>query len=755
MSCRDSISVRLAIALCIVLFAGCSRTPEQRYSRYLERGRQHFQRRDFSRAVLDFHNAAQALPKKAEPHYQLGLIYLAEQQPNLAVLSFQQATRLDPNHAEARLQLANLMLTSNKPEVLEEVERMTQKVLGIEPDSSEALRIRAMAELKLGRPEEAVRTMREAAGKAPQSVKAAATLAAMRLAARDSSGAEAVMKRLTQVSPRSADGWLALGHFYQILGRKSEADAAIAKAVEVEPNHGNALFELALMQARSQQMSEAEATFKRLAGSGDPKFRAYHAMFLFKTGKRADSVQELERLVSKYPEDRQVRSRLVMAYLATRKSGDAGKLLQKALKLNPKDVDALDLRARMYFGAGKLAEAAADLDTVLHYRPDSAAAHSLKAKVYRARNEMMNYQQELDEALRIEPGSIETRLEISRSFRATQHPDTALTYLDRTPSRQKGRLDWVTERNWVLLDLRKEAELNDVLTRALKVNRDHELLLQHALLSMRRKQYDAARLSLEEILNSDPENYRALDTRLALFLAQNQRRQSVDWIGLHAARRPNSAAMQHVLAQWLQATGDLQGAREAYLRSAKLDAKFKPPRLELAKLDLAAGNVDASRAGLNDLLAADYRDIPARLLLGAVEEKTGNLVEARESYELVVQADPDNVVALNNLAAILNEHAGNPDKALPYAERAYQLAGASAAVNETLGWIYFQKQYYQKAIPYPEAAVRLQPTANRELHLGEAYHKVGQSRLAEKNIADAARRQAQAQAAPAGGGSSR
>jgi tetratricopeptide (TPR) repeat protein len=737
-------SVRLAyvaLAAATILASGCARTPEERYSRFLDSGKRRLEQKDFPRAALEFNNAAHVLPKKAEPYYQLGLVYLAQRQYNLAVLSFQKATKMDPNHAAARLRLADLMTTSSKPEVLQEVERMAEKVLSIEPDSGEALRVRAMAELKLGRPEEAARTLQQGTEKAPKSIQTAASLAAMKLAANDLPGAEAVMQKLTEASPKSADAWLALSHFYRLVDKKPDADAAIRKAIEVHPENVDALFELALMQVRSRQMNDAGATFARLAASGDPRFRAHHAMFLFDTGKRDEAIREFEGLVSKYPDDRQTRTGLVIAYTANNRVDDAGKLLDQALKRNPKDVDALELRARIYLAAGKVSEADQDLNTVLHFRPDSADAHYLRAKAFQARNERQSYQQELGEALRLRPEFIDARLETSRSLRATRHPDTALTYLDQAPAAQKGRLDWVVERNWALFDLRKDAELRDILDRALKVVRDRELLLQQALLDMRQKRYGPARSSLDEILVQDPENYRAVDTMLALFLAQNQRRESVEWLKLHAVRRERSAPMQHVLAQWLQATGDVNGAREAYLRAASLDEKFKPAKLELAKLDLAEGKTDSARQRVDGLLADDHRDLTARLVLGAVEEKAGNLAKAMETYELILQADPENVVALNNLASLLNLFGKNPEAALPYAEKAYQLAAASPAVNDTLGWVYFQKQIYQRAVPHLETAVRLQPTPSRETHLALAYYKAGQRQLAAKTISEALKMQ--------------
>ena len=120
-----------------------------------------------------------------------------------------------------------------------------------------------------------------------------------------------------------------------------------------------------------------------------------------------------------------------------------------------------------------------------------------------------------------------------------------------------------------------------------------------------------------------------------------------------------------------------------------------------------------------------------------MEEKTNNPAAALEHYRLIVLADPDNLVALNNLASVLNESAKNPDEALPFAEKAYQGAPGSAAVNDTLGWVFYQKRIYTRAVHHLETAVKLQPTAKRKAHLALAYHQTGADAQARKTLAEA------------------
>jgi len=84
---------KLGAALCemslvCLIFAGCAGSPQTRRDRYLGRGKQHLQKGDSTRAVLEFKNAASAVNNDAEVFYQLGLAYLQAQDVRSALISF-------------------------------------------------------------------------------------------------------------------------------------------------------------------------------------------------------------------------------------------------------------------------------------------------------------------------------------------------------------------------------------------------------------------------------------------------------------------------------------------------------------------------------------------------------------------------------------------------------------------------------------------------------------------------------------------
>src|SRR3954453_9896133 len=95
-------------ALAVVGCAGCRMSPEAKEARFLRRGQALMAQKDYSRAILEFRNAATVRPRDAEAYYQLGMASLISADPASAAGSFQRETGLNPKHLAAQLKLAEL-----------------------------------------------------------------------------------------------------------------------------------------------------------------------------------------------------------------------------------------------------------------------------------------------------------------------------------------------------------------------------------------------------------------------------------------------------------------------------------------------------------------------------------------------------------------------------------------------------------------------------------------------------------------------
>jgi tetratricopeptide (TPR) repeat protein len=705
------------------LSSGCNTSPQAKEANSLRRGKELRDKKDFTRALIEFKNAASAMPKDAEPQYQMGLTYLEAGSPASGVGALRKAIALNPKHQQAQLKLAELMTTSGNKDLLEQAASRLETILSATPDNSEANDALALAEWKLGKTDDAIDRLEDTLKKFPTRLQTSVELARLKLTQKDWTAAEQILQKAVASAPQSSSAELALGQLYMLSNQPAKAEVELRKAVQLDAKNGSALMGLAAVQIAGKRMDEAEQTYRQVAALPGAQYKPVHALFLYREGKRDAALAEFEQLAKSAPNDRAARSRLFAAYVAMGKNQAAQNLVAAALKKSPDDTDALFERAGLSMRNGNATEAERDLKQVLHFKPDFAEGHLAMATVYKAEGMKGTERQELNEALRINPSMVQARLALARSFTQSNEAKAALDLLNLTPPQQKNMAVVVLERNWALLGAGETKELRAILDQTLRVRRIPELVIQDAVLRMQQGDWTGARADAEEIVKNAPEDIRGLQLLADSYLAQKQPAKAEERIKAIADAHPQSAPLQNLLGQWYLSAKNPAAARKAFEAAHTANPNFPGTELSLAGLDYQEKHFDDARQRLVALVAADPKNVRALIMLGTLAGETNDQEEAVRRYKAAVAVDGSNVVALNNLAYTLA--ATDPDLALKYAQQAAELAPESATVQDTLGWIYYRKAIFSTAVSYLETAVKKDPTPRRQFHLAMSYLKSG------------------------------
>jgi tetratricopeptide (TPR) repeat protein len=126
------------------------------------------------------------------------------------------------------------------------------------------------------------------------------------------------------------------------------------------------------------------------------------------------------------------------------------------------------------------------------------------------------------------------------------------------------------------------------------------------------------------------------------------------------------------------------------------------------------------------------------MALGMISESEKDYTKAQEYYEKVLKINPDFPPAANNLAYIYAERGGNIDVALTLAQKAKEQAPDDPHISDTLGWIYYKKNVFSRAVVYLKEAEEKMPNEPLiKYHLGMAYYKNGNRPLAKKALVEA------------------
>jgi Flp pilus assembly protein TadD len=122
---------------------------------------------------------------------------------------------------------------------------------------------------------------------------------------------------------------------------------------------------------------------------------------------------------------------------------------------------------------------------------------------------------------------------------------------------------------------------------------------------------------------------------------------------LSAELEPGNPEFRTNHAQLLATRGDPESALQQFGQAVRLDGRFRPARLGLARLANQLGRYVEAEAQARALVGADARDSEAWSALGVALDGLGRTLEARTALERAVGLAPGYAAARYNLAAVL------------------------------------------------------------------------------------------------------
>ena len=123
-----------------------------------------------------------------------------------------------------------------------------------------------------------------------------------------------------------------------------------------------------------------------------------------------------------------------------------------------------------------------------------------------------------------------------------------------------------------------------------------------------------------------------------------------------------------------------------------------------AETQLRNGNKPEAEKAWIRATEIEPKFIVAHLALSNMYEEAKDYAKANDRYRKILAVEPNNIIALNNLAYSIAVNEQQPTEALPLAEKAYR-ATNSPVIADTLGWIHHLLGDDRAALPLMDRAV--------------------------------------------------
>ncbi len=499
-------------------------------------------------------------------------------------------------------------------------------------------------------------------------------------------------------------------------GKREEALATLSRAVESRPKDVDLLAMHGLLALSLPSHSETGIASLSKAldlDSSRSRLRLALARHYMQQGKQEQALGQMRVALTQSPTDWPVTQYYISLLLNTGQEAEAKDVKDSLLNGFADEPRAITLAAMTEYRLGEVEVARSRLEDQIQSNPDNATALATLALVYQGEGQNEKAVSTMVKAALLSPDSLGPIQGAGRLYARDKSPDEVVAWLMGIAKKhpelavnstalaaqiqvQQGNL---TEARRLLENIAEE-DRNDT---AIQV--EGQLLAAEADAAASNENWPEARAKAAEAAALQPENLRFALVPVDVYSKEGKHQEALSSLQELETVHGENTAIDLMRARLLASS---EGQEEAwnYLRRRWQEtqaAQLLPILVDLAKAQ--------SPDDVNELTKAWVEAQPesATALLSRAEYQmtSGDESGAIASYKAAIGYQPNNPVALNNLAWLLREK--DPEQALNLASQAQKLAPENAAILDTYGWILHLGGRHEDAKPLIEKALALSP----------------------------------------------
>jgi len=726
----------VAVVCLLAALTGCSRDPNVRKQKYLESGQRYFDKAAYREAEIQFQNAIQVDARFAEAHYKLAQTAMKLEQWPLAYQELSKTIEIRPDQYAAHLDLANLQVLAHQ---FNDAKENLDLLAKAQPNNPEIFLARANYDAATNNISGALADIQTAIGLDPARSDTYLNKALLQMHGQQWDAAEASFKKSIELDPKSASALIALGNLYQTRGRFPEAEQTFRRAIDVAKDDPNPRLSLASLYMAENKSSQAEEFLRQSKSDFSENSVGYRMLgdFYYANNQIDKATNEYAALYKDHPKDPLVKKNYIQLLILKDRLDEARKLNDEVLKVRPDDEDAQIYKGEIEIRGGKANDATNTLQAVLKGDPENGIAHYQLGLAFDQLGNVTRAEAEWRDAVRLRPDIVEAHRALAGVAIHKRDAAALAQEADQIIAAQPGAPDGYVLRAIAEIDRKDYTTAEDYLHRSLQKDPNNPAAyVQLGNLRMAQNQLAEAQKAYQQALDQDPASTDALGGVLNVYLVQKQPDKAIAAAKAQLTKAPKSAGFHIMLGQLLmEQAKDPTGAEQEFKTAASLDKNNSEALIKLGLVQNLSGASDQALQTFLDGSKDNPKEISFYLLAGGIYESKQDWEHARQQYQKVLEIDPNNPLASNNLAYVMLQQGGNVELAFEMAQTAHRLLPDNPNAADTLGWAFYKKNVYGSAITLFKEAVKKQPDNPLfNYHLGLAYAKSGQAALGRQQL---------------------
>jgi tetratricopeptide (TPR) repeat protein len=495
---------------------------------------------------------------------------------------------------------------------------------------------------------------------------------------------------------------------------------------------GNALFHFLSSQRERQAGRTDQAILDlRTAIEMDPAstyLRRELAALYLQNKEEEKALAAIEELLRREPDD--VKGLIFLGGIRQmrKESAEAIAAYEKVVGLDPSQERIFSLLAGMHLEAGNLDEAQEVLNRLNARFPRSYAGHFLLGRLHLLREELPQAEAAFRRCAEIEPASPDPLFELLKIYQLRKSPaeteKVVREILERDPENVRAALELA-----VLMHASGMTAEAEILLRRLgeRSRAEFDVVLHLAQGFVEPKKMEEALFLIDGMLSAAPESP---DLNYLRGFSLFSLKRYPEALAAFGKVTPESRFYQDAVVHSAFILQEQGRSAEAVRRLEEAIALY-PTNPELLYY---LGTIHEEAERYEEALSALKRAIekaPSNanfvFRLGVVYDKQKNKDASIEAMRRVIELDPKNANALNYLGYTFAEMGTNLDEAEQLIIEALKYKPDDGYITDSLGWVYYQKGDYPRALEYLKKAHELVPEDPTIMeHVGDAYLKLGE-----------------------------
>ncbi len=663
---------------------------------------------DSAGALAAYGEAIKRKPDLVAAHNAVIMLHLAK--PDVAAASQQwaQMQKAAPKHPQTLFLEAAL---AEQRGDFKRARELTQLLLRGAPNNPQVLMLAGQTELKLNALGQAETLFAKAVQLLPKAPAPRRQLAQVQLRAGQADKALSTLRPLLDANPPDAQALTLAAQAQLMSGDSKGAEASFARAAKLQPTDTRVRTTLALSQLARGQDAAGLAELQAIA-AGDKGATADIALITARArrGDFAGALKAVDALAAKTPDKPladQLRGRIA---LQRNDAAGARKAFEAALAKSADFMPALAGLAALDLQDKQPAAAKARFEAALKRNPKNTGAMMALAEIgARSGAKPAETVQWLEQAIKADPSDVTPRLLLVDHHLNSRQTKPALNAAQAALAAVPDNADLLDRLGRAQLIAGDSQQAVTTFTKLAGINPKSALpQLRLADAHAMAKNSPAMAAAVRRAGEIAPKTLQVQQAQASLAMIENKPAQALALARTVQGQRPGEAVgfsmegdIELRQKNWDNAAAAL---RKALSRQQPGDAA---QRLHTA---LSAGKKTAEA----DKLVAEHRkaqpdDRVFELYLGDVAMASGNLALAEQQYQRVLDGQPENALALNNLAYVMAMQ--KKPGAVALAERALKAAPDTPALMDTLAFALAAENQLPRAVEVQTKVVAAAPDA--------------------------------------------